>query len=28
VTGVVAHNTIHHSRQYPSQIAVSVVKQH
>jgi len=28
VTGVMAHNTIHHSRQYPSQIAVSVVKQH
>ena len=27
VTGVVAHNTIHHSRQYPSQITVSVVKQ-
>ena len=24
-TGVVAHNTVHHSRQYPSQITVTVV---
>jgi putative CocE/NonD family hydrolase len=25
-TGVVAHNVVHHSRQYPSQIAVTVVR--
>ena len=25
-TGVVAHNTVHHSRQYPSQVTVTVVK--
>jgi hypothetical protein len=25
-TGVVAHNTIHHSKQYPSQISLTVVK--
>jgi uncharacterized protein len=26
-TGVVAHNAVHHSKQYPSQITISVVKQ-
>jgi uncharacterized protein len=26
--GVVAHNAIHHSKQYPSQITISVVKNH
>lgn len=26
VTGVVAHNAVHHSRQYPSQIVITVVK--
>jgi putative CocE/NonD family hydrolase len=26
VNGVVAHNTVHHSKQYPSQITVTVVK--
>src|SRR5262249_40895849 len=25
-TGVMAHNTVHHSKQYPSQITVTVVK--
>jgi hypothetical protein len=25
-TGVVAHNTVHHSKQYPSSITVTVVK--
>jgi predicted acyl esterase len=25
-TGVVAHNAVHHSREYPSQITVTVVK--
>ena len=24
--GVVAHNTIHHSKQYPSQVTITVVK--
>ena len=24
--GVVAHNAVHHSKQYPSQVAVTVVK--
>jgi predicted acyl esterase len=26
VQGVVAHNVVHHSKQYPSQITVTVVK--
>jgi len=26
VTGVVAHNSVHHSRQYPSQVRITVVK--
>ncbi|HEX4167545.1 MAG TPA: CocE/NonD family hydrolase [Bryobacteraceae bacterium] len=26
--GVIAHNTVHHSREYPSQITFTVVKQH
>jgi len=25
-TGVVAHNAVHHSKQYPSQITITVVK--
>jgi predicted acyl esterase len=25
-TGLVAHNTVHHSRQYPSSVTVSVVR--
>lgn len=25
-SGVVAHNTIHHSREYPSQVTISAVK--
>ena len=25
-TGVVAHNAVHHSKQYPSQLTVTVVK--
>jgi hypothetical protein len=26
VTGVVAHNVVHHSREHPSQITLTVVK--
>jgi predicted acyl esterase len=25
-TGVVAHNAVHHSRQYPSQVTITVVR--
>ena len=26
VNGVVAHNVVHHSKQYPSQVKVTVIK--
>jgi predicted acyl esterase len=26
VTGVVAHNVVHHSAQYPSQVTITVVR--